>query len=203
MRADFARKDCLQELITQGERRMRHLTIMLPAVTMLAACNSGPTVTAENASVAEVATAAQTAVKMQPGQWETTVKVASIEGTGLPPEVQNAMKQQKQEHKVQTCLTPEQAEKPPQEMLGAMKGCTYEKFSMAGGTMSGTMVCKNMPGMAGEIRSAMSGSFTSTSYDFTSETQMDMPAMPGGGGKMTTKTQISGKRLGDCERPTS
>lgn len=182
---------------------MQRLTIVLPAMAMLAACNSGPTVTKENASVAEVAEAAKSAVKMQPGQWETTVKVVSIDGPGLPPEVQNAMKQQKQEHKVATCLTPEQAEKPPEEMLGATKGCTYEKFSMAGGAMSGTLVCKGMPGMTGEVRSSMSGTFSSTRYDFTSETQMDMPAAPGGGGKMTTKTQISGKRIGECERPSA
>lgn len=178
---------------------MRHLTIVLPAIVMLAACNSGPTVKAENSSVEAVAEAAKSAVKMEPGQWETTVKILSMDAPGLPAEMQDAMKQQKQEHKVQTCLTPEQAEKPPQEMLGAMKGCTYEKFEMSGGKMDGTLVCKNMPGMgAQEVRSTTSGTFTSTSYNFTSETQMNMPAGPAGGGKMTTKTQISGKRIGEC-----
>lgn len=83
-----------------------------------------------------------------------------------------------------------------------MKGCTYETFAMAGGAMKGTMVCTGMHGMAGVVRSSMAGTFTSTSYDFTSDTEADMPAMPGGG-KMTTKAQISGKRIGDCGQPAS
>jgi segregation and condensation protein A len=39
------------------------------------------------------------------------VKIVSINGLNLPPEAQTTIRQQKQEHKVETCLTPEQAEK--------------------------------------------------------------------------------------------
>lgn len=185
---------------------MRHLTILMPAVALLAACNSQPEVKAENASVEAVAAAAKDAVKLQPGKWETTVRLVSMDGPGLPAGMQDAMKSQMQEHSVQTCLTPEQAEKPPQDMLGAAKNCTYEKFEMSGGSMSGTLVCKSLPGMAkGEMRAAMKGSFASTSYDFTSEATMDMPAMPGNpnGGKVNTKTQVTGKRLGECDAAKS
>jgi hypothetical protein len=181
---------------------MQRLTLILPAIAMLAACNSNPSVKAENASVADVAAATKDAVKLEPGKWETTVAILSIEGPGLPPGMADAMKQQGKAQRVETCLTPEQAEKPPQDMLGAAKNCTYEKFEMGGGTMSGTLVCKGAPGMpAGEMRASMSGKFASTSYDVTSESTMDMPATPGGpaGGKVTTKTQVSGKRLGACD----
>lgn len=184
---------------------MKRLTILLPAIAMLAGCNSKPTVHAENASVAEVAAAAKDAVKLKPGKWETTVAILSIDGPGLPPGVADAMKQQAQSQKVEVCLTPEQAAKPPQDMLGAAKNCTYEKFEMGGGKMSGTLVCKGTPGMpVGEMRAAMSGQFAETSYDVTSEATMTMPAMPGGpagGGKVTTKTQVRGKRIGDCDTP--
>ena len=184
---------------------MKHLAIILPAVAMLAACNSKPTVHAENASVADVAEATKDAVKLEPGKWETTVAILSMEGPGIPPEMATAMKQKMAAQKVESCLTPEQAEKPPQDMLGAAKSCTYEKFEMGGGKMSGTLVCKGTPGMpTGEMRASMSGKFASTSYDVTSETVMNAPATPGSaatGGKIVTKTQVTGKRIGACDIP--
>jgi len=182
---------------------MKRLTIFLPAIAMLAACNSKPTVEAENASVAEVAAATKDAMKLEAGKWETTAAILSIDGPGLPAGAADAMKQQMKTQTVQTCLTPEQAEKPPQDMLGVAKNCTYEKFRMAGGSMNGTLVCKGVPGMPnGEMRTEMSGKFASTSYDITVDSTVNMPAMPGGpagGGKVTTKTQVSGKRLGACD----
>ncbi len=132
---------------------MKRLLLAAPAIALLAGCNSGPSVKAENASVGEVQAAAQNAVKLQPGKWETSVTMLSMEGPGLPPAMAAQMKQQKQTHKVETCLTPEQAAKPPTDMLGAADNCRYEKFEMSGGKMDGTLVCKNGPGMpAGEMR---------------------------------------------------
>ena len=182
---------------------MKRLTIVLPAIAMLAACNSKPTVSAENASVADVAAATQKAVALQPGKWETSVTILSLEGPGLPPGMATAMKERMAGQKVETCLTPEQAAKPPQDMLGAAKNCTYEKFEMTGGKMSGSLVCKNPPGTPGaDMRATMSGNFASTSYDMTSEATMSMPAMPGRpGGDVTSKTQVIGKRIGDCDAP--
>ena len=177
---------------------MKRLMMVLPAMAVLAACNSKTSVQAENASVAEVAAATKDAVKLEPGKWETTVKILSIEGPGITPATAGAMKQQTQ--KAETCLTPEQAAKPPQDMLGAAKNCMYEKYEMGGGTMSGTLVCKGMPGMpAGEMRTSMSGKFASTSYELTSETTVNMPGGPTGNGKMTSKSQVTGKRLGACD----
>jgi len=180
---------------------MKRLTILLPAMAMLASCNSKPTVHAENASMADVEAAAKDAVKLEPGKWETSITILSIEGPGLPPQLAMAMKQRMAGQKVETCLTPEQAAKPPQDMLGAAKNCTYEKFEMSGGKMSGSLVCKNPPGMpGGGMRATMAGNFSSASYDITSDATMTMPAMPGGkGGDMTTKTQVTGKRIGDCD----
>jgi len=182
---------------------MKRLTIVLPAIAMLAACNSNPTVHGENASVADVAAATRDAVKLEPGKWETSVTILSLEGPGLPPEAASTMKQRMAGQKVETCLTPEQAAKPPQNMLGAAKNCTYEKFEMSGGKLNGTLVCKNAPGMpGGEMHATMSGNFASTSYDVTSEATMTMPAMPGRpAGDVTSKTQVTGKRIGDCDAP--
>jgi len=185
------------------EKIMKRLTIVLPAIAMLAACNSKPTVHGENASVADVAAATRDAVKLQPGKWETSITILSLEGPGLPPNMAAAMKQRMAGQKVETCLTPEQAARPPQDMLGAAKNCTYETFEMSGGKLSGTLVCRNAPGMpGGEMHATMSGNFASTSYDVTSDTTMSMPAMPGRpAGDVTSKTQVTGKRIGDCDTP--
>jgi len=185
---------------------LKRLIIVLPAIAVLAACNSKPSVHAENASVEDVAAATKDAVKLEPGKWATTVSILSVEGPGIPAATAAAMKQQMKATTVETCLTPEQAAKPPQDMMGAAKNCTYEKFEMSGGKMSGTLVCKNAPGMpAGEMRASMSGTFASDKYDMISEATIAMPAMPGGpagGGKVTTKTQVTGKRVGACDAAT-
>lgn len=183
---------------------MKRFAFILPVASLLSACDSKPTVRGENASVAEVDVATKDAVKLEPGKWETTVAILSVEGPGLPPGMADAMKQQSKSQKVQTCLTPEQAAKPPQDMLGAAKNCTYEKFEMGGGKMDGTLVCNNMPGMpSGELRATTSGKFASTSYNVISEATMEMPPMGGAqkGGKVITKTKVSGKRLGECHAP--
>ncbi|UZK65753.1 DUF3617 domain-containing protein [Sphingomonas sp. M1-B02] len=184
---------------------MNRLTIALPALAMLAGCNAEPTIKAENASIADVAAAAKDAIKLEPGKWETKIALLSLDGPGLPPEIATSMKQQMQEQTVETCLTPEQVKTPPQDMFGAAKNCTYEKFEMTAGKMDGTLLCKNAPGTpSGEMRIAVSGTFASTSYEVTSEAAMTMPPMPGGpaaGGKVAMKTRVVGKRLGDCDAP--
>lgn len=183
---------------------MKSLTIVLPAIALLAACNSAPSVRAENASIAEVTAATRDAVKLEPGKWETTVAILSMDGPGLPPAMAAAMKKQMKPQTAQSCLTAEQVASPPQDMLGLGKSCSYEKFAITGGTMDGTLVCKNMPGMqGGAMRASIAGKFAGTSYDVTSVTTMDMPAMPGapGGGKVTTRTHVLGKRVGACDTP--
>lgn len=181
---------------------MKRLTIVIPAIAMLAACNSKSSVHAENASVEEVTAATKDAVKLEPGKWETTATILSLEGPGIPAATAAAMKQQMKATKVETCLTPEQAAQPPQDMMGAAKNCTYEKFEMSGGKVSGTLVCKNAPGMAaGEMRASMSGKFASDKYDVVSEATTNMPHMSGGpaGGEVTIKTQVTGERIGACD----
>lgn len=186
---------------------MKPLIILLPAMAALGACNSQPTVKAENASLADVAAATSKAVKLQPGKWQTVVKILSMDAPGLPPQMGAMMKQRMESmgsQTVESCLTPEMVAKPPEKMFsGAAKNCTYEKFEMSGGKMDAILVCKGgAGGPPQEMRSTMSGSFGSTSYDVTSEASMSMPAMPGaaaGGGKINTKTQVTGKRIGDCD----
>lgn len=186
---------------------MKNLVLILPVVALLGACNSQPTVKAENASVADVTAATNNAVKLQPGKWQTVVKILSIDAPGLPAQMAGPMKQQMSAmgaQTVETCVTPEMAAKPPENMFGGAQNCTYEKFEMTGGKIDATLVCKGGAGGApGDLRSTMSGTISGTAYDVTSEASMSMPAMPGApaGGKVNTKTQVVGKRIGDCDAP--
>lgn len=180
----------------------RFIPLLLLCPLALAACGgSGPAVKAENASIDQVAKATQDAVKIQPGQWQTQIKVVSIDVPGMPKAQADMMTQQMakmSETVTETCVTPEMVSKPPSEMFGgkAGAGCTYEAYELVGGKLNAVMTCK--PQGAGEMKATTTGTLTSTSYDLSSETAMSgMQGMPGGG-KMTSKTQIIGKRVGDC-----
>ena len=184
--------------------RLTPLLLLCPLA--LAACGgSEPAVKAENASIDDVAKATQNAVKMQPGQWQTQIKFVSVDVPGMPKAQADMMGQQMAKMSVQTaetCVTPEMVNQPPSEMFGgkAGAGCTYEKFELAGGKIDSVVSCK--PHGAGEMKAPTSGTLGSTSYELTSDTVMSgMPGMPGGG-KMTMKTQITGKRVGDCPAQT-
>ena len=153
----------------------------------------------------ESAKVTKDAVKLQPGKWQTTIKILSVDAPGMPAQMGAAMKQQMSaagSQTVESCLTPEMVAKPPENMFaGGAQNCTYEKFAMSDGKMDAVLVCKGVAGGQGEMRATMSGNFGSTSYDVTSDASMNMPAMPGaaGGGKVNTKTQVIGKRVGECE----
>ncbi len=85
------------------------------------------------------------AVKLQPGKWQTVVKILSIDAPGLPAQMAGPMKQQMSAmgaQTVETCVTPEMAAKPPENMFGGAQNCTYEKFEMTGGKIDATLVCK-------------------------------------------------------------
>lgn len=186
---------------------MKKLGLFVPVLAGLASCSAQPTVSATNAPVSEVAAAAQGAVKLEPGKWQTVVKILSIDAPGMPAAAVNAMKQQMAAmgtHTADQCLTPEMTAKPPENMFtGAAKNCTFETFTMTGGKLDGTLVCKGgKAGMPGDLRSTMSGTFSSTGYTVTSEAAMSMPAMPGAaaGSRIVTKTEVTGKRLGVCDK---
>ena len=169
----------------------------------LAGCNNKPEVKAENASVAEVATAADSAIRMEPGKWRTEVSVDSVEIANAPPQVADMMKKQLSasgKQTVEACVTKEQAERPPEELLGGkgMKSCRYDTFEIKGGKHDAQMTCQGGPAGQGTIQSKLSGDFGSKGYDLVSETKTDM-----NGQSVTTKTKVKGSRIGDCTVATS
>lgn len=177
---------------------MRALLLTLPLLT-LAACNSSPSVSADNASLEEVAakvkeSGAASSIRMNPGEWVTEAKLEEMEIPGMPPQAAEQMKammsRQVSGHKY--CLTAAQAEKPDADFFsGAKTGCTYDHFEMAGGKVSGTMRCSQ--GGASQTV-VFDGQYSPDSY------QMHMNSTVEGGpqGSMKMAMSMNSKRVGDC-----
>lgn len=123
------------------------------AAMSLAACDS-KTVTAQNASTAEVAAkvkASGLAEKgfVSPGQWRMTMTFNDIQMPGLPPEAATRMKQAMgKPRSFDHCVTEEEAKKPKEDFFAGdeSKSCRYEKFAMGSGTIDMVMTCSHGDG---------------------------------------------------------
>ncbi|HVF37591.1 MAG TPA: DUF3617 domain-containing protein [Sphingomicrobium sp.] len=186
---------------------MNRLLLALPL--LLAACDTGPEVKAENASVGEVAEKVRkagggAAMTVRPGEWQSDVTLESIEVPGMPPEaathIKKTMASAVSGHKF--CLTPDQVGKPAEDFFaGKDSNCRYETFKMDQGRMAGVMRC-DQGGATQKIE--FDGSYSPDSYDMRMSTAVEGGKGPGAGMKMAMK--IAAKRLGDCQagsKPTN
>ncbi len=179
---------------------MNRLIIVSLAALALTGCKvkesgeQGADVALKNASVAEVAKAAQGASAMRPGQWETKVDLVDIAWEGLTPEQkQLALAKAKAEPKsFRYCVSPEEAKRPGAGFLTGESdsSCSYRSFAMAGGRIDSTMVC---PGATAKDETVMtvSGTFTEESVDAVTEAK-------GGMLGMSMKANVASRRIGDC-----
>jgi hypothetical protein len=132
---------------------------------------------------------------MTPGKWRSSTKITEMTIPGLPPQVAQMMKgRMGQGYSVETCITPEQASRPPSEALGARKDsdCKYESFSFSGGRLNAVMVC-NVKGQ-GQMRSIVNGSVSGSGYTMTTDTTINNSRT----GAMKVKGTVTGTRIGDC-----
>jgi hypothetical protein len=129
--------------------------------------------------------------QVTPGQWQTTVKVTSMEMPGAPPQVAEMMKKSAAggAHTVSHCVTPQQAAQGPREMIKQNKSCKFNKFSMSGGKFSTEMTCLQEGGTM-TVRSA--GSYGPNSFKATSAMTMS------GRMRMASTSEVTGRRLGPC-----
>lgn len=169
-------------------KAMDYRMIGAAGLLALAACGGGG---GANMSAEEVAEELSE-TKLQPGRWEMTQEVISVEAPGMPKEALAQMSPPKATNI--TCITPEQASAPKAEILAAQQNgsCTYSNWSMSGGRMKGTMSCSGA-GMPGKMVTSIDGEYRETSYDLTVESKMD--GVPGG---MTLKARTTARRLGEC-----
>jgi len=179
---------------------MKRLIILLPIA--LAACNAGgPTVTATNASTAEVAdkvAAANAGGSMiSAGRWEGKLTMHDVQMPNmdrLPPAVRERMMSRMTAGKpFVNCVTEEQIKARHGLFTGeAAKNCRYDHFTMAGGKIDSAMSCE-MPNA--RMAMTMTGTYSPDAYhmDATSKT-VGASAV----GAMNMSMTIDAKRAGAC-----
>jgi hypothetical protein len=129
----------------------------------------------------------------QPGRWETVMKLESIDMPGMPPEAKAMMaKSMGTGRTFATCLTPDQANRPPADFFGhGQPGCEYDSFQMAEGRMEGTLSCRSPHG---RMKIALSGEYAADSYEVHTDSRMSGP----GGQDMAQTMTLKAHRAGDC-----
>jgi hypothetical protein len=171
------------------------LAIALP----LAACSSEPEVSAENASVGEVANKVAEAGGpgkfVRPGKWDAKVTLEEMTIPGMPPEAAERMKGfAGRAEGYQSCLTAEEAERPKEDFFaGASKNCRYERFTMGGGKIDAVMKCAEG---ASSQEMQMAGTYSPDSYNMAMTTTTSGSGPQAG---MKMKMRIDAKRIGECD----
>jgi hypothetical protein len=125
---------------------------------------------------------------VQPGEWEIAVTVDAMDMQGAPAAAANLLVGKTAT--AHTCLTADDAAKGPKKLLESSKACSFERYSMEGGKLSGEMVC--LKGEK-EMRVLTEGRYTPTSFRATGK------AAVAGDNPMTMDSTSVGKRIGDCK----
>jgi Protein of unknown function (DUF3617) len=175
--------------------------ILLAACAAVAACNKGPEVHEENASVAEVAQQVRATSGGQgfirPGLWESKVTIQQFDMPGMPAEVALRMKAAMAEHQpdaFKTCLTQKDVKRPKEEFFaGKNNQCRYEHFDMGGGKIDALMHC-------GEERMTqtmqMNGTYSPDSYQMQMSSKMQSKTEANT--SMAMRMRIDAHRVGEC-----
>lgn len=181
---------------------MRFALIAALPLLPLAACDRGPSVTATNATPAEVqeqveAAGGEGAVMVNPGRWEGRMTVHEIDIPNMPAAAREQMKAQMGAAQgFVSCVTEEDVRNRKAFFTGDAddKSCRYDHFTMAGGTVSARLRCDR--GEAGRMAMTMNGTYSPDSY------RMDMDSTAEGGspmGAMAMKMSVEARRVGQCK----
>ncbi len=162
------------------------LALVALPIALIAGCSKPAAIDVKNGSPQAVASSVSAAgLKFTPGRWETTVNMTKFEiGKDLPPQAKEMMKgMMGKARNLAACLTPEQAAKPGPEFFGEQRsGCTYDHFTMGGGTIDSKMVCKGEGAGAssdgGSMTMTMTGHYTADSYDMKVSSNGTQGGMP-------------------------
>ncbi len=176
---------------------MIRTAVLIACALPLAACNSEPEVTAENASVEEVSqkvgAAGGSGNFITPGLWRTSMTIDEMSVPGMLPEAAAEMeKMQGRTTSNEKCLTPEDVKKPKEDFFGGEENCRYERFTMGNGKIDAVMNCTE--GGATQ-KMTMAGTYSGDTYN------MQMAMQSAGGGEtagMGMKMRVNAKRIGEC-----
>lgn len=134
-----------------------------------------------------VATAAGAQTAIQAGEWETTEKT-TMEGIQPMPATSKKVCLKTDEAQLERLLFP-----TPDEIK--QHGCKYEPGAAKAGMLAATLTCPpndQMPGVTAKAEIA----YTQTSY----QGQGQLEAADKSGTTVKGKSELSGKRLGDCPK---
>ena len=183
---------------------MNRSILLFACVLPLGACDSGPEVTARNATGEEVADkiadAGGTDNFVRPGKWSSKVTFEEFNMPGAPAGAKSVLESMNQRTAAtETCLTPEDAKRPKEDFFaGADKNCRYERFDMGGGKIDAVMKCTSEG--AGQTMT-MTGTYGPNDYQM--QMSMQSEGMPGPASGMSMKMRVDAKRVGECDKKTA
>ncbi len=172
----------------------------LVAAVALAACGSQESVDADadgTISADEAADALSKVDAPRPGLYKTSAELIDFDIPNLPKEQKEMFRGMFSSGLAQGseyCLTAEEAENAGKQMAqGLAEGdCTYNDFTMGGGSLKADMVCKDEDGQEGHV--TLDGTMTSEGADMTMEMNQAVPEV----GDVKMKMRMTSERVGDC-----
>ena len=171
--------------------------MMLPVVLgLVSACDKGG-VEMKNASVEQVGAAMRKQGDgkfVDPGKWQQTVTLVSIDAPGMPKEARDAMQRAMSTSQLnEVCLSPEEAKSPREDFFtGKDESCRYEHFNWGSGKIDLKLMC-NHPNARQEM--TLAGVYAPKSYSMTM-TMANQGKTPEEQMKMTMK--VDAKNVGQC-----
>jgi hypothetical protein len=177
---------------------MKHRIILISLA--LSACNSQPAANVAKGSEGDVEARIAAALNIQPGNWATKFQIVAMDVVGTKdPKTTDAIQQAMVAHgaaasEYENCISKEQAAKPLAILFAGSDttDCKYDSFTAAGGKMAAKMTCKRGKGT---LTRTMTGTFSATTFAFTSETAGDGAT---GETALKMRTQTSATRVGAC-----
>jgi hypothetical protein len=172
------------------------------SIVALSACSGGEKKSDSTAASSPAEAAAQVAaseIKLQPGEYESTMKVLEFAMPGMPAGQSDRMKavmggEMEKPHRY--CFTPEQAAEGPKQLVERMQSgdCKMSDFKSSADSVSGTMQC-SFNGR-GSSTTHFTGTYRADGSTMTMESDQQMPGMAGKG--MHMKMQVDTRRVGEC-----
>ena len=181
----------------------------LPAAALtvlaLAACNSQNKAEANRTAAGASSGGAQAsaASSLQPGRWEMTMRVVSLEVPNAAPEMAERLRAQPMPPPQMTpnCITPQEASDfvgnfRQQLLQNQVMSCDMGDQQFGNGRIRISMTCRAQNGP--EQRLAMVGSFTETSIQAAVTAASSMPVGNGAMQSVLIESTLTGRRVGEC-----
>ena len=140
---------------------------------------------------------------IQPGEWEMTSEMVSVEAPGAPPQVAAQLRAQlaSQAQTRRQCITAAEAANVGRNLVGAdatARGCQFSDSTFAGGVIRIGVNCRQ-PGGQASMRMAVAGSFSGTQLNAGIRMNLTGPSQGSNGVQAINMAgRITGRRIGEC-----